>query len=629
MSLRTFRLLLLGLFTIGLLSGAQVASARAEEAPEWRREQPEPPEPPSGIEKPAFQVGLGKVGDIEFYSPNRGALITAGNGSTVPAGVWLYNGRHWRELATECGASNGRIAWAGPDEFWTVSNGRPGQAANPEGELPPLEDDTLCRFKAEPEHGKRFEIVGSYATLGFLSTSYKPMFGAACLSAEDCWFGGERSTEGEGEAFQLHWNGREVLEVPYENEGHAIADLAPFEGDIYESLLLRKSDQDLTHSADLPPLRRIVGSGEPPTYETELEPPLYGPRESPYALDSLRLSSAGGALWAAAGPSVSEPEGNETPAVTILRYSKTQWAPGLGEYVTEETPSWKALVGPESEPETGLEHFGSETVVTSIAGEPGTTSAWVGLDTTEDELDPSSTAAATIVQIEGDGTLHEEIKLPPNPQPLGPTGATAHLVCPGAHDCWLVTTQGWLFHLSIAGEPTEGPADAAFAEQPGEVPLSFRPADESTPETIPTTLPEDDSGAKEGEQTEFKKLVVVEPEPEVRIKLPLLSHVHSKLIDRTTLDLSFHLAVKAQVQLIAKRHGRVVAKTAKKTFKAGNRSLLLRLNAREWPTGLSLKTHNLAPLPTASLRESNNNTDTVSTSELAPSPLATTGWGVF
>ncbi len=601
-----------------LAAPVQATTLSDDGGAEWVREQPEPPPPPAGVEKPAWQVGLGKVGDIEFYAPNRGALITAGNGSTVPPGVWLYNGVRWRELSTECGATDGRIAWAGPDEFWTVSDGRPGQAPNPQGVLPPLTDDTLCRFKAEPSTHPKFEIVGSYATLGFLTTSYLAMHAAACLSPNDCWFGGEPLTAPALGAFQLHWNGHSVISEPYLQEGHAVAAMAPFEGDLYESLLLKQSDNDLIHSTEVPPLRRIVGEGEPPSYETKLQPPIYGALESPYSLDSLRLSANGEALWAAAGVKPTGDEGREPAGVTIVRYSKTQYVAALGEYVTEEVPSWQALVGPESNP-SGIERFGESEAVSSIAAEPGTKAAWVALDEALDEEKPDTTAPARVARIEADGHLGDELQLPENSKPLGPTGAAAHLVCPADHDCWLVTTQGWLFHLHVPGEAAEGPPDSAFAEEEGEVPISSRPLDESIPQTVLDTLPEDDSGVKEGESTvNFSQLVKVEAEPFAKVTLPLLSHVHSRLIHGTTLELSFHLAVKARIQLLAKRHGRVVAKTAQQTLKAGNRKLMLKLNAKQWPTSLALKTKNLAPLPTVSTRESGSATNSVSTSERQP-----------
>lgn len=610
---------------------AQAGTLSDDGGAEWRREQPEPPEPEPGVAKPAWQVGLGKVGDVEFYAPNRGALITAGNGSTVPAGVWLYNGLRWRELATRCGASDGRIAWAGPDEFWTVSDGRPGQAPSPQGLQPPIEDDTLCRFRAEPPTHPKFEIVGSYATPAFLSNSYEAMDAASCLSANDCWFGGGPLTPPAKGAFQLHWNGREVVREPYLPEGHEVAAMAAFEGDLYESLLLRSSDWQETEGVETPVLRRIVGEGEPITYETKLDPPryappIYGPGQSQLSLESLRLSADEDGLWAATGERASEAPNNESPGVTVTRYSRTQYVQGSGEYVTEEAPSWSTPVGPESHP-SGVERFGEEESVTSIAAEPGTHAAWLALDTVGDERQPSATASARLARVQANGEVSDELVLPENAKPLGPTGAGAHLACPAEHDCWLVTSQGWLFHLSVAGEAVAGPPDSAFAEEPGELPITFRPLDESIPQTVLDTVPEEQTAKDETVNTAAIKPVPAEPF--LRVPVALLTHMRSRLIRGTTLQLSFHLAVKARVQLLAERRGHVVAKTAVETLGAGNRKLLLRLNRKRWPTSLKLKTRNLAPLPTVSTLESGSETDAVSTSERLPARLGSSAWNAL
>ena len=117
----------------------------------WRLEQPLPTEGARPARrKLSLPIGLGQIGDIEFWEPNRGLLITHGNGKAIPPGVWAYDGVEWREIAEVCGATEGSIAWAGPDEFWTVSDGRPGQVSESSGtqfeRQVPLEDNTLCHF---------------------------------------------------------------------------------------------------------------------------------------------------------------------------------------------------------------------------------------------------------------------------------------------------------------------------------------------------------------------------------------------------------------------------------------------------------------------------------------------------
>jgi hypothetical protein len=79
----------------------------------------------------------------------------------------------------------------------------------------------------------------------------------------------------------------------------------------------------------------------------------------------------------------------------------------------------------------------------------------------------------------------------------------------------------------------------------------------------------------------------------------------------STLELRFHLAVRARVRLLARRKRALVASTPTRTFAAGDRKVLLRLNVHRWPTKLELKTHPLAPLPTVTAAA--GATETVST----------------
>jgi hypothetical protein len=618
------------LFAAALAASSAHAETFADDGgAEWRLEQPEAPEPPPGIERPSWLVGLGHIGDIEFYSPNRGALITAGNGSTVSAGVWLYNGVHWRELSTVCGASDGRIAWAGPDEFWTVSDGRPGQAPDSRGDLPPLKDDSLCHFAVVqhvPTERPHFEVVGSYATLAFQSTSYRAMHGAICLAANNCWFGGDPlPPPGEG-AFQLHWNGASLTAAPYTPEGHAVQEMRAFEGSAYESLELLAGDTRLTHGPEVPAIRRIGPAGTPPEYESLLNAPLYAPTESRLWLEAVHLGSDEEALWAAAGPSEAGAEQEEEPGVTVARYSKLAWVPVLGEFVEEPAPVWSQVIGPETTP-TGTQDFGKDVEARSIAAEPGTHAAWLALDSRGDTRRPDPTAPATLARVDADGSITDRTTLPEGGGSTGPRGAAEHIACPAFHDCWAVTSQGWLFHLTNGEEPG-GPPEEAFAEVPGETALDSRPLDEGVPQSQPDSVPEDNSGEGEGGvQTSVQELIKSIPSPFATITLPLLSNMHSKLIHGTTLQLSFHLAVKARLRLLAKRKKTTVASTEWEVLKAGQHKLLLKLNAKRWPTKLDLQTHALAPLPTTNTRESN--TGTIGTSYLSPTPGIAREWSAL
>ena len=68
---------------------------------------------------------------------------------------------------------------------------------------------------------------------------------------------------------------------------------------------------------------------------------------------------------------------------------------------------------------------------------------------------------------------------------------------------------------------------------------------------------------------------------------------HVSSLKGLTLTLRFTVNRKARVQLIAKRKGKVVARTKAKTFKKGRHTLSLKLNRKRWPTALSFKTKEL------------------------------------
>ncbi len=555
----------------------------------WQLEQPAPPPPPPGVQGSSTPIGLGKIGDIEFWAPaggppqvNRGLLITAGNPPTVPPGLWAYNGKVWHELSTVCGATDGRVAWAGPEEFWTVSDGRPGQVASGLGGIPPLEDNTLCHFAGG-------QVIASYAHPAFQPDSYQAMHAAGCIFApgaqtsSDCWFAGDPLPEPQIGAFQLHWNGSSLEAEPYPAEGHAIEDMRSFEEHLYESVRVSPGDRVTEEQLETPVVHRINPEGVQPAFQPERGLPL-SVGEEPNPLDYLQLTTADGALWAAAGGGA---EGGGQ--VTVLRRAGGQWS---------------QLLGPATNP-SGEKLFGEE-VVSAFAAEPGTGSAWLGLDSRSDARKPSPTASAVVARISAEGKITDEQTLPSSTEieaGIGPKGAVAKIACPAPEDCWLTTTQGWLFHLSTpAGRAVEEAApdtDLAFANL-----ITFRPHDEGLLQVPPDAPPPDTSGLVEepppygGAFAESSTASIKQ-----KISVALLSHLHSRLLHGDTLELRFHLAVKARVRLLAKRHKQLVASTPMRTLAAGNRELLLGLNPHSWPTKLDLQTHALAPLPTVTVNQ--------------------------
>lgn len=623
-------LALLALALVPAFSGGSLALGA--EAPQWRLEQPKPPELVSG-EQPGTPIGLGRIGDIEFWAPNRGLLITHGNGSTVPSGVWAYNGAGWHELANVCGATDGRIAWAGPDEFWTVSDGRPGQAANANGVLPPLEDNTLCRFS-----GGR--VATSYASLGFQASSYQPMHAAACVSSSDCWFAGDPLPAPQLGAFHLHWNGS-ALEAEPNTRVDQVQDMRVFQGSLLESIALplessegEETEEEILHPSILQEIspegvspvfrplhprsgaNRILPEYAPPSPET----PEYPFGSFPQALDFLHLSAAEGSLWAAAGPVAKPPQQSAPGQLTVLREAGGVWSQVLGPETEQTASSEQEHTGKADPPNL------REAVVNSIAAEPGTSDAWLALDTRADVEFPNPTAVARVVHVAADGSVLAEEQLPSaaeRSEGVGPKGAAYKLTCPAQNDCWLTTTEGWLFHLSEAGArtlPTD--TDPAFN---GPL-ITVRPLDEGLPQVESDAPPLDDSGLEESQASSAGQLTkATAPNIFATVTLPLLSNVHTRLVHGTTLELSFHLSAKARVRLVALRHSHVVAKTPSRTFKAGKRSLQLHLDRNRWPTKLNLQTHPLAPLPTASSRSSG--VETIGTLAVFPNQAGSLGLG--
>jgi hypothetical protein len=557
----------------------------------WRLEQPPPPPPPAGVPASSTPLGLGHIGDIEFWAPNRGLLITAGNGTTIPPGLWAYDGRGWHELSTVCGATDGRIAWAGPDEFWTISDGRPGQAPDAHNNPAPLQDNTLCHFADG-------QVVASYGSVAFRANSYQPMHAAGCIGVADCWFAGDPLPAPQLGSFHLHWNGSTVSAEPYAQEGYAVQDARAFDGQLYESVQLTPPTLEEPHA-----LHTINPKGVQPIFEPVFGVPLYGTDEFPTALGSLHLSAADEALWAAAGAVRETPTGSSEGEVTVARYTQEKW---------------HQLLGPNTEP-SGAAIFGDQ-VVDAVAAEPGSESAWLALDSQEDAEQPSPTAPALLARVGPDGSVSSEdvLSLPGEGEGVGAKGAASKLACPAPHDCWLATTQGWLFHLSD-GKPIEQDTDPAFSHL-----ISERPSDEGVPQIPPDTPPADDSGLLGEPPPALGTLPETPKPPEEKVRVPLLSHLRSRLVAGTTLELSFHLAVRARIKLIAKRHGQVVANTPTRTLSRGTRKLLLRLDPRRWPTKLQLQTHALAPLPTVT-RSGPASSGTISTSFFALPKAAAPG----
>lgn len=588
---------LLALALLGALASALacVPAARAESGAAWRLAPAVAPAPPPGVARAPYPVPVGEVGEISFWAPNRGLLITGGRGP-VPAGLYAYDGVDWHELAGVCGGAEGRIAWAGPDDFWTVSDQRGGQITRVELSGNQLQSISLCHFVDG-------QVVGSYAMPLEAPESYVKMDAASCYGPSDCWFGGQDGIAPNVGAFHLHWNGSTVSTV-YEPEDHAVTDMVNLAGQLYESVQIESTDAWLPEESTTRPavLHTIAPEGFEPLFsEYQIfagrHLPVYGEKEKvhPDALQGFSLATDGGPLgadatqlWAAADPKGGAPAGSDPASVTVLRYAGEKWSQ------LTPTPSGESLLGKAEL--AGTEYTEVGNVIDergaggTVAPEPGSASAWLSLRGGGGEAEVARLEAIVPKHAgEGEARLVETDRLPESDEAVGPRGEAGPLACPGAQDCWMATTQGWLFHYSN-GEPVSPDTDPFFDGEDGVI--AYRPSDSGVPTIYPDVPPLDDSLANQAppapsgapEQTPTKAVKVHRKKAK-----PLVEHVESKLLHRRVLVLSFMLTARAHVQLIARRSHRVVASTRRESLRRGSHSLELSLNPAHWPTGLQFK----------------------------------------
>jgi hypothetical protein len=577
-SARTAIRALAALTTLLVVAAAPGAALGADGTASWVSAPAIAPAPPDGTPPAPYPLPVGYVGDIEFWQPNRGLLITAGNGAVSP-GLYAYDGANWHQLSTVCGGTDGRIAWAGPDEFWTISDQRPGQIL-PNGGKAALQDVSLCHF----QNG---QVVASYALPLGQPNSYSPMNAAACATASDCWFGGVLDSNG---AFHLHWDGTNLTVVDGSAD-HEIASMAVDHGQIIESVQLDPKDSFGTEDTGHPPLLHQISPSDSNNpfhdlFPTDTQdpkcgqfcPPLpeYGVDDTgapvaPVTLGGLALGSDGRAnpvdpqLWAAAGPdSAQPPPGQGIANPVVLRYQDQNWL--------QVVPDMATL--PEGDVPLGFQ--GATPAAQSVAPEPNENAAWIAVVSV---TAPDNQAHADRIEVDGStATVTDQVSLGV-PQGVGPRGPASAISCPAAFDCWLATQQGWLFHLTD-GTPLTQDTDPNFAGV-----ITYRPPDAGVPPVIPDQV--------------TPGLLPPPPQPVVptqpgtlpppRRQRPLVSHIgRLRLVHRTTLVLPFTLSARARVQLVARRHGRIVAKTRRAVLSPGRHTVKLRLDPRHWPTKLAL-----------------------------------------
>ncbi len=524
---------------LAALATALVTSPAQAAEPIWRLEQPPPP---AGV---PFKVPLGAPGDLSFWEPNRGLLTIEGN-ATIPRGLYSWNGQSWHQLATVCGGpgDTARIAWAGPTEFWVVS----------EPSLPRHGSGlALCRFKDG-------QVVGSWSTRADAADPFRQMMSATCNGPSDCWFGGIGSQDALGEkigAFHLHWDGTD-LEIVYGPQGRGVSDMQFHDGELFESVFVGRSAEnrtqlvELAEPEDAPRLIHRIASG---SFANDSFLPAEIDGVDDDGSELLALDSDGADLWAVGGGAASGPAAPQAGAVS-------------------RPPLIARLIGGEFEELSLSVKFGPTERFGDVAAIPDSDDAMVTVVPFADRRSVNS--KATVARIAPDGTT-TTTRLP---AAGAGRGSAARIACPAVNECWMVTWAGWLFHYSD-GTPLVPDTDPAFQGT-----IEFRP-NEAAEQFIPDRLPVDDSQLFAPPPLELTPNVV--KPAKVRRLPPLLRKVRSDL-DGLRLTVSFTLTRRARVQLLAKKGGRTVARTPSEVLAPGRRSLELQLERDRYPTKLAFRT---------------------------------------
>ncbi len=541
---------------LAAVAGAAVAAfahpqAAAGQA-SWRLEQPDPP---AGYE---FRTPLGPPGDLQFWSRNRGLLGVEGN-SAIPRGLYRWDGERWTQLATVCGgpADTMRIAWAGPTEFWTVSEPSPPRRGG---------GITLCRFKDG-------EVVASYGTPDQSSDPYRPMNAATCLTGADCWFGGIGTQGAAGTrrgAFHLHWDGAS-LQTVYNPQGRGVSDLEAHAGTVFESVLVGRQAEsaapaELAQAESPRPrlLHRIVNRAFANDRFVPADEP--GEPEDGDGVEMLALDSSGTELWAAGAGAASGPEAEEAGGMVPRR-------PLLARLVDDRFEEVELL----AEPET----FGETDRLVDVAAVPGTDDAWLAVQPFEDRR--RTNVDARVARVDGETGTVESFTLPASGSGRG---SAAKVAFTGANEGWLVTSAGWLFHWTD-GSRVARDDDPAFARL-----IDFRP-NENAEQFIPDSPPVDDASTLAPPPLEVTVAPVVDPAVVEPQQLEaLLKRIRVKRRGLRLL-VTFTVARRARISLIALRRGKRVARSKPKVFRPGKRRIVLRLSRRRWPTRLRLATAEL------------------------------------
>ena len=530
-----------------LCAGSTIAPPAASGAATWRLEQPLPP---AGA---PFAVPLGAPGDIRFNGVSRGLMSVEGN-ATVARGLYFYDGVRWRPLATVCGGSGdtSRVAWAGPAEFWTITEPSRPRAGS---------GLALC-------HIKDGVVVGSYSTADSAADPYRQMVAAACDGPSDCWFGGVGSRDALGQrvgAFHARWDGGDVRTV-YAPQGRGVSGIAALGGGRFvETTFVGRARENRVDPVDLArpedPGPRILHTIGPGGFRNEPFVAAERPGLAAEATELLAVDVSGENVWAAGGGAASGPAAPpetsaDRPPIAVRR---------AGDF-------WHEVALDETKLHAG-------ELITAIAALPGSADAMAAVSTFADRR--STTAKARVARLSPSG----EVSVTTLPASGAGRGSAARIACPAPDECWMATTAGWLFHMTDGSQHAQT-TDPAFAR------LITRRPNEAAEQFIPDAPPVDDSllfapppaveEAAAPATTETGTQAPPKPKPVItKVRKP-------RLRSPTRMVVAFTVVRTARIGMVGYRGPRVVTRAKARLLKPGKRTLVLKLSRKRsrYPTRL-------------------------------------------
>lgn len=614
-----------------LASLALVAPAE----PQWRG--PLLPQPLPGAD---FSGGLGRTGPPSFYSPTRGVVSIEGS-TSVPKGLYGFDGERWKLISTVCGANPERtdIAWAGPDELWVIADPAPDPSSPPAdfGPYQPRDEGTtLCHIK-----GGR--VIGSYGVPVSDVPRWHPLTSAACKAPDDCWFAGNAvlgAPGGEG-TFMLHWDGTQPR-IVWGRSGRGVSDMAVHDGELWQSTVFgqrpERREPPVLREGEAADrlLRRVEPAG------TLLVDPFAARTRGGCATagcgsleedELLALDAHEDALWAVGGGASSGSllGGNWGQRVPPNQSDSNGEAnPRLPLAAIRVGGRWHQL---RFDPTQEAARLNANMRFADVAAIPGRAyEAWVAVETyegqnggleREGERSRYQLASPRMARIrfrpqDADQPVNAdilEVVAPPAGEALG---GARHIACPGEDDCWAITREGWFFRWSADPNPTT--RDDAF---PFKGVMAERPPDGRTRAPVPDTPPPDDSLAFAPQPVVIDAPApaptpIAAPPAKTRKLAALVTGVKTKVVGERRLRVTFRLARPARLALETRRGKRALHRTAARRLQPGDHELTVRFSTV--PNGIHFYTEELAPTaPTLAASARRSGSDAVRVRAKVPS----------